>query len=135
MRDVLVKLVRTGAFGKGGQPCRRLSASACDRLLQGPPFAELDRARADFLRFLAAVRDIDEREAELGMQAQDLRPQPAAERRVEVRKRLVHEQKPRLQGESSCQRYTLLLSSGKFARPHVQIIAKPDKVGDVADAP
>ena len=42
---------------------------------------------------------------------------------------------PRPQGQSSCQRDTLLLSSGEFARPHVQIIAKPDKVCDVGDVP
>jgi hypothetical protein len=78
---------------------------------------------------------IDEREAKLGMQTQDLPPQPVAERRIEVRQRLVHEQESRLEGESSCQRNALLLSAGKFARPHLQIIAETDKIGDVVDAP
>jgi hypothetical protein len=81
------------------------------------------------------MRDIDEREAELGMQAQDFRPQSATKRRIEVRKRLVHEQEPRLEGESSRKRDTLLLSPGKFSRPHVQIVVgKPDEVDDIADA-
>jgi hypothetical protein len=38
---------------------------------------KLDRSRADFLCFLAVVRDIDEREAKHGMQTKDFPPQAA----------------------------------------------------------
>jgi hypothetical protein len=124
-----------GIVGPAFNPLRPpLLAVRGDRRLMRAGLAELDCARADFLRFVAAVRDVDQRETELGMQAQDLSPQSTAERLVEIRKRLVHQQNARLQRERSCERDTLLLAAGKFARPSVQMISKPDKASDVADA-
>jgi hypothetical protein len=78
---------------------------------------------------------IDEREAKLGMQAQDFSAQSEAERFVETRKRLVHQENARLQGESASERDALLLAAGELARPDIQIVAKPDEVCDVPDAP
>ena len=69
-----------GILGPAFNPLRPpILAVRGDRRLMRAGLAELDCARADFLRFVAAVRDVDQRETELGMQAQDFSPQSTAE--------------------------------------------------------
>jgi hypothetical protein len=81
-----------GILGPAFNPLRPpILAVRGDRRLMRAGLAELDCARADFLRFVAVVRDVDQRETKLGMQAQDFSPQSTAERLVEIRKRLATE--------------------------------------------
>ena len=96
---------------------------------------KLDGTHADFLRFVAAMRDIDQRKGQFRMQAQDFLAESASESGIEIRKRLVHQQNARLRRERSRQRDTLLLSARKFPRPDIQIVAKPDEVCDAVNTP
>ena len=103
--------------------------------LRKTALTKLNGTHADFLRFVAAMRDIDQGKGQFRMQAQDFLAESAGESGVEIRKRLVHQQNARLRRERSRQRDTLLLSARKFPRPDLQIVAKPDKVCDVANTP
>src|ERR1700733_9643953 len=67
------------------------------------------------------------------MQTQDFGAQSAVKRRVEVRKRLVHQENARLHRQRSRKCNTLLLSAGELAGPRPQIIIKPDNVCDICD--
>ena len=63
-------------------------------------------------RLLLIVRDIDEGDAEIGMQAPHLELQALAQLLVECPERLVHQQQPRPEHDRAGQRDTLLLAAG-----------------------
>src|SRR2546428_1860340 len=65
-------------------------------------------------RLLLVVRDIDSRDLQLLLDATDLIAHAHAELRVEIRERLVQQENLRPEDERTCERDTLLLSSGEL---------------------
>src|SRR5688500_2383155 len=66
--------------------------------------------------FDLSVRDIDGRDAERLLYVLELGSHVAAELRIEIRQRLVHEKDRRAPDDGPRQRDTLSLAAGKFAR-------------------
>ena len=60
---------------------------------------------------------------------------PDAELRVEVRERLVHQERARLAHDRAPHRDALPLAAGELRRPAVEHLGEPEQVGDLVDAP
>ena len=58
--------------------------------LSSAVLSKLDSTHADFLCFIAVMRDIDQRKGQFRVQAQNLLSQSTSEGGIETRKRLVH---------------------------------------------
>ena len=94
----------------------------------GDPLAEGHRLHL-------VVRHEDRRRFQPLVQARELRPHLHAELRVEVRERLVHEERHGLADDRPAHRDPLPLAAGEVARPLPQHVGEPEHLGGRVDAP
>ena len=80
------------------------------------------------------VRHVDRRHAELVLQPGDLGAHLHAELRVEVRERLVHEERLRLADDRAAHRHALPLAAGERARLPLEELLEPEDARGLADA-
>ena len=97
-----------------------------------PALAQHRDAVAHRHRLDLVVGDVDGRGADLALDARDLRPHLHAQPRVEVRQRLVHQERLRLAHHRPAHRDPLPLAAGELARLAVQQLLEPEHAGDVA---
>ncbi len=80
------------------------------------------------------VGDVDEGDAELGLQAAELAAHAEPEELVERRERLVEEQHPRIGDQRTGERDALLLAAGKLGRHAVPELLELDPLQHLLDA-
>lgn len=78
------------------------------------PAAHFDHAVGKNGSVVSVMRDVDHRQMEGLLQADEFRSQLGAKLRVKTRKRLVQQQNTRLANDCSCKGNTLLFSAGKL---------------------
>ena len=79
------------------------------------------------------VRDVDGRRAEPRVQARELRAHADAELRVEVRQRLVHQERERLAHDRATHRDPLALAAGERGRSPVEQLVESQQPRDPLD--
>ena len=84
-------------------------------------------------RLFLVVRDVDEGDAEIGVQAAHLELQVLAQLLVERAQRLVHQQQPGLEHDGAGQRDALLLAAGELARIAVAVARQLHQLERLAD--
>ena len=92
-------------------------------------------AVAEGHRLDLVVRDVDRRHGEGALDARDLGAHLDAELRVEVRERLVHEERLRLADDRPTHRDPLALAAGKRPRPLAEDLLEPQDTRRVANPP
>ena len=85
-----------------------------------PPVAHHGDALPERHRLGLVVRDVDRRHAEPGVELRERRAHPDAELRVEVRERLVHQERARLAHDRAAHRDALALAAGQLRRLAVE---------------
>ena len=80
------------------------------------------------------VRDVDRGDAEVGLQLRDLGARLDAQLRVEVRERLVHQERRRLAHDRAAHRDALALAAGERARLALQVLLEPEELRGPLDA-
>ena len=81
------------------------------------------------------VGDVDRRGVDLPLDAGDLRAHLDSELRVEIRERLVHQERLRVADDRSAHRHPLPLAARELARLLVEQLHDPEHAGDLLDAP
>ena len=81
------------------------------------------------------VRHVDRRRPQVGLEAADLGAHLHAELRVQVRERLVHEERLRVAHDRSAHGHALPLAAGERARLAVEKRLEAEDVGSLVDAP
>ncbi len=81
------------------------------------------------------MRDVDGRHGEVALDARDLGAHLDAELRVEVRERLVHEERLRLADDRPTHRDPLALASGQGSRPLAENVLEPEDARRVTNPP
>ena len=99
--------------------------------LLDPPLAHADDAVGHRRRFDLVVGDEDGGHAEAPLQSPDLAAHGEAQRRVEIRQRLVEEQQLRLLDQRAGERDPLLLAARHFGGPPLEQILDLDQRRDV----
>src|SRR6478609_7296492 len=84
-------------------------------------------------RLLLVVRDVDEGDADVGLDALELELQLTPQAQVERAQRLVEEQRARVVHERARQRDALLLAAGQLLRAPAAEAGELDEVEDLAD--
>ena len=79
-------------------------------------------------RLLLVVRDVEERDPDLALEALELDLQPAPQLRVERTERLVEEEHRRREDERARERDPLLLTARELVRPALAEAAEPDEL-------
>ena len=102
------------------------------RLLEDAAVDDRD-AVAHRHRFDLVVGDVERRDTELLLELGDLGAHLPAELGVEVRQRLVHEERRRLAHDRSAHRHPLALAPGQHPRLAVEELGEPEDVGRVPD--
>ena len=107
---------------------KRFRGSAVEPLrlvdLEDPPVAHHRDALAERHRLGLVVRDVDRRHAEPRVELGERRAHADAELRVEVRERLVHQERPRLAHDRAAHRDALALPAGELRRAPVEQLAE-----------
>jgi hypothetical protein len=80
------------------------------------------------------VGDVDRRRPEVALDPRDLRAHLDAQLRVEVRERLVHQERGRLSDDRAAHRDALPLASGELPRLLLQLVGQPEQGRDLAHA-
>ena len=91
--------------------------------------AVAERHRLDLI-----VRDVDRRDSDLLVEESDLRSHLGSQFRVEVRKRLVHEERLRLADERSTHRHALPLTAGELPRLAIELLVQFEDGCDAGNA-
>ena len=81
------------------------------------------------------VRDVDGRRLEPPLQAENLRARLDTQLRVEVRERLVHEERSRLTHDRAAERDALALSARERAWLAVEQVLEVEDLGGLLDSP
>ena len=81
------------------------------------------------------VRDVDRRRDERPLQLQDLGPRRDPQRRVEVRERLVHQERGRLAHDRAAERDALALAAGELLRLALDQLRHVEDLGGLLHAP
>ena len=81
------------------------------------------------------VRDVDGRDAEPLVQARQLGAHADAQLRVEVRERLVHQERGRLAHDRAAHRDALALTARERRGPAVEQVLEPEQARRLGDAP
>ena len=103
--------------------------------LDDPPVAHHRDALAQRHRLGLVVRDVDRGDAEPGVQLRERRAHADAQLRVEVRERLVHEERARLAHDRAAHRDPLPLAAGELRRLAVEQLREAEHARDLLDAP
>ena len=98
----------------------------CVELLQ-PALAHHRDAVAERHRLALVVRDVDRRHAQVALEPRDLGPHLHAQLRVEVRERLVHQERPRLAHDRPAHRDPLALPARERARPLAEHVPEAER--------
>ena len=123
------------------RPTHELRNEAVGRpAVDGPWLVELHQlaflqnrdARRQRHRLFLVVSDEDEGLVELAVQAVEFGAHVQAQQRIEVGKRLVHQADRRFPDKRTRHRDALRLAAGELRRLAMQIVADPQKVGDVS---
>ena len=85
-------------------------------------------------RFDLVVRDVERGDAELALQALDLTAHLQPQLRVEIRQRLVHQERLRVADDRARERDTLALAARQLARRPLEQVFNAEQLGDTADA-
>ena len=83
-------------------------------------------AVAERHRLALVVRDVDRRHLQVALDPRDLGAHLDAHLRVEVRERLVHQERHRLAHDRAAHRDALALAAGEVARPLLQHVGEPE---------
>ena len=102
--------------------------------LQDAPVAHDRDALAQRHRLDLVVRDVDGRDAELLMQLRERGAHADAELGVEVRERLVHEERLRLANDRPPHRDSLALPARELRRLALEELGEAEQRGDLLDA-
>ena len=132
---------RTIAGRKFDSPMKRGDEAAARPVVEilGPPdlrhqaFVHDGDAVRHGERFFLVVRDVDEGDAEIGMQAAHLELQVLAQLLVERAQRLVHQQQARLEDDGAGERHPLLLAAGELARIALAVARQMNQLERLAD--
>ena len=81
------------------------------------------------------VRHVDGRHPEAPVQLRERGAHADAQLRVEVRQRLVHQERPRLANDRAAHRDALPLAAGELRRLAVEEVREAEHLGDLLDAP
>ena len=81
-------------------------------------------------RFLLIMRDIEDRDPELAVQAANLGLQLLPQRAIKRAERLVHQQQTGLENEGAGERHPLLLTTGKLRRQTAPKLTETDAIED-----
>ena len=100
--------------------------------LLDPPALHDDDAVAHGERFLLVVRHVDERDAQVALEAAQLDAHAQLQQAVEVAERLVEQDRLRARDEHAGERDALLLAAGELARLAVRHRAEADHLDRVA---
>lgn len=84
--------------------------------------------------FHLVVCDVDDGQAELALDAADLRAHVAAELGIEVRERFVHQADRRVAAHAAGERHSLALTAGEFARLAVQVFGEAEHLSGFSEA-
>jgi hypothetical protein len=103
--------------------------------LEEPPLSHHGHPVAERHRLALVVRDEERRDAEPVLERPELRPDPCAELRVQVRERLVHQEGGRLPHERAADRDALLLPPGELSRPLLEQRVDVEELGHLAHPP
>ena len=98
------------------------------------PVAHDRHALPERHRLDLVVGDVDGRHAETLVQARELGAHPDAQLRVEVRERLVHQERGRLAHDRPSHRDPLALAAGESGRPAVEEVLEPEHGRHLVDA-
>ena len=79
------------------------------------------------------VRDVDGRDAEPPVQLRERGAHADAELRVEVRERLVEQERLRLANDRAAHRDALPLAAGELRRAALEQVDEPEQLGDLVD--
>ena len=110
------------------EPVRRVD-------LQQLPVAHHRDALAERHRLDLVVRDVDGRRAETVVELRERRAHADAELGVEVRERLVEQERLRLAGDRAAHRDPLALAARELRRPAVEQLREAEQRGDLVDPP
>ena len=98
------------------------------------PVAHDGDALAERHRLDLVVRDVDRGDPEAFVQLRERCAHADAQLRVEVRERLVHEERLRLANDRAAHRDALALAAGERRRPALEQLREPEQLGDLVDA-
>ena len=102
--------------------------------LENPPVAHHGNALAERHGLDLVVRDVDRRRLEPRMQRAELPAHADAQLRVEVRERLVHQERFRLAFDRAPHRDPLSLAAGECRRPAVEQVVQTEQLRHPLDA-
>ena len=134
--DVRLDEVHRGRADEGGdEEVDRMLVEVLRRIhLLDAPVAHHRHALAERHRLDLVVRHVDGRHSEPLVQPRELGAHAHAELGVEVRERLVHQERRRLAHDRPAHRHPLPLPSGERGGPPVEQVLEAEQLGDLADA-
>ena len=121
---------RRRADERGDEEVSRLGVEPLRRVdLEQPPVAHDGDPLPEGHRLDLVVGDVERGDAEPVVELRQRGAHPDPELRVEVRERLVHQERLRLPRDRPAHRDALALASGELRRPPVEQLAEPEQLG------